>query len=147
MKTAGLTTSQIEFCKLMARGVSQRKSYQRAYGYEGKNDETTKKKCANGGSQLMKKQAIKDKINELRKLSEERTAQSIYYTKQQMFEELEEIQRKCLECKNYTTALKAVELKGKMMGFDSVVKGEQSMDPKEIKVMIQRLDKEAVHGN
>lgn len=143
MKTVGLTPSQIEFCKLMARGISQRKSYQKAYGYEGKKDEATIKKCSNGGSQLMKKQAIKDKIAELRRLSEERTAQSIIYTKLEHFDKLREIQDKCLEVHNYATALKVEELKGKLMGFYDNKQEENGDNKQPIQVLIGKLEKES----
>jgi len=143
LKTVGLTPSQIEFCKLMARGISQRKSYQKAYGYEGKKDEATIKKCSNGGSQLMKKQAIKDKIAELRRLSEERTAQSIIYTKLEHFDKLREIQDKCLEVHNYATALKVEELKGKLMGFYDNKQEENGDNKQPIQVLIGKLEKES----
>lgn len=147
MKTVGLTPAQIEFCKLMARGISQRKSYQKAYGYEGKKDEATIKKCSNGGSQLMKKQAIKDKIAELRKLSEERTAQSIIYTKQEHFEKLNELQARCMEACNYATALKVEELKGKLMGFYDTKQPENIGNTQPINVFINKLEKEMAHAN
>ena len=131
----------------MARGISQRKSYQKAYGYEGKKDEATIKKCSNGGSQLMKKQAIKDKIAELRKLSEERTAQSIIYTKQEHFEKLNELQARCMEACNYATALKVEELKGKLMGFYDTKQPENIGNTQPINVFINKLEKEMAHAN
>lgn len=144
MKTVALNTQQIEFCKLYARGLSQRKAYQKAYGYEGKKDEATIKKCSNGGSQLMKKPAIKEKIAELKRLSEERTAQSIIYTKLEHFDKLREIQDKCLEVHNYATALKVEELKGKLMGFYDNKQDDNNGDNKQpIQVLIGRLEKES----
>lgn len=104
-----LTKQQREFTKLYAEGLSASKAYKQAYNTEGQ----TEKNIAYKASKLLSKEEIKKEIQE----KENKNSSFLNYTAEKSFNKIKEIQTLCLEKKDFTNALKAEEMAGKLAGL------------------------------
>lgn len=104
-----LTSKQHKFCECIVSGKNQTESYKYAYNAENMSDKVIEKRA----SELMKDGGITGGIEKLRK----EVLEKIIYTVKDQFKELCKMKEKALKDGNLVTALKAIELKGKLFGL------------------------------
>ena len=124
-----MTGKQKEFVLHYLKNKNATKAYMSVYGGSVET-------AANGGCRLLKKPEIKAFLQEQEALLLKELRERVAYTKEDSFNRLCEIQEKALnnEAKiEFTAALKAEELKGKLMGlYSDQSQKEEKTEPVEV---------------
>ena len=113
---ANLTAKQEKFARLVAEGKRQSDAYKQAYDAEGMADNTIYARA----SELANDSKLSVRISEIMKENQ----QHLQYDTEKHFMELEDMRQKAETAAlgkyndpDYKTAIKAVELKGKLCGL------------------------------
>lgn len=109
MDKNNLTPKQEKFCECVASGMNYTDAYCQAYNAGNMQSATVNVKAC----ELLKNGKITVRINELKAKAEEK----LIYSAVQSFDRLDRIGTEALADKNYSAALKAEELKGKLAGL------------------------------
>lgn len=104
-----LTVKQEKFCQNIAKGMSQSDAYREAYNTTKGKDKTVWENA----SRLMSDSKVTARIEELK----QKATAEIKYTVEDSFRKLSEIQTLAMKNKKLTDAIKAEELKGKLIGL------------------------------
>ena len=109
MSASKLTPKQEKFCQCVASGMNYTDAYREAYNAENMQPATINVKAC----ELLKIGKVSVRLNELKAKTEEK----LIYSAVQSFDRLDRIGTEALADKNYSAALKAEELKGKLAGL------------------------------
>ena len=134
-----LTSKQEKFCLNIVKGMTKYDSYIDAYDAENMQDATIYAKA----SSMCKEDKISIRIRELKEPIEKAIREELKYTALESFKKLNEIQEMALaeEKKEYNSAIKAEDLKGKLANLYTIQTKE--LNPTQIVVNSDK-DKEAL---
>lgn len=105
----GLTAKQEKFCQGVAKGLSYSEAYREAYNANKMSEKT----IWENASRLAKNSRVTARLEELRSKIEE----ELIYSAKESFNKLKELQDKAELNGNINAAIKAEELKGKLVNL------------------------------
>lgn len=118
-----ITSKREKFCRELALGKTKTEAYSEAFDTKNMNRRTVAKRA----SELSQVKSVVERLDELQTEIE----QELKYTAKQSFDEFERIRREAMNCGALLVALRAEELKGKLVGLydKDIIKQQQQQHP------------------